>query len=453
MGTCNISAFEIMNDQRWAGWLCSLLVLGGSGVFAATSPPEVELPAKLTLKDALEIFRTKGLDLLIADAAVQSAEGDVRIASGLYNPSVGLGRGQSTTYDPALCSTPGCSDISYQASVSEQGLIFDFLTGKRHLRIKVAKATLEAAKLSRSDAFRTLSFALKQQYVATSLAKASLDYAKESRESTGETLHLVDVRYKAGAVSEADVARAEAAKLEAEQAHDQALQALAQAKATLAFLLGVRGAVPEFDVGDEFLNVRLPAPLEAATQDSLLQRARSERPDLKVAEAQRARAQAAVSLAERQRIPDLPLSLAYTKEGTGQSAIQPPTTTVSLSLAVPLFYQNQGEIAKAKADLRIQELQKAKLEAEVVSDVTGGYAGFVGARGRAERMEGRLLDRTKRARDLVQVQYEKGAASLLELLDAQRTLISTNVERLQDLNDYWTAIFQLEQAVGTELRE
>ena len=67
-------------------------------------------------------------------------------------------------------------------------------------------------------------------------------------------------------------------------------------------------------------------------------------------------------------------------------------------------------------------------------------------------MEGRLLDRARRARDLVEFQYKKGAASLLELLDAQRTFIATNVEYRQNLADYWTAVYQVEQATGTEFR-
>ena len=68
-------------------------------------------------------------------------------------------------------------------------------------------------------------------------------------------------------------------------------------------------------------------------------------------------------------------------------------------------------------------------------------------------MQGRLLDRAKRARDLVEIQYKKGAASLLELLDAQRTFIATNVEYYQDLATYWSSIFALEQATGMELRQ
>jgi cobalt-zinc-cadmium efflux system outer membrane protein len=67
-------------------------------------------------------------------------------------------------------------------------------------------------------------------------------------------------------------------------------------------------------------------------------------------------------------------------------------------------------------------------------------------------MESRLLERARRARDLVRIQYEKGAASLLELLEAERSLIATQTEYLQDLSDYWNAVFQIEAAVGEELR-
>ena len=44
----------------------------------------------------------------------------------------------------------------------------------------------------------------------------------------------------------------------------------------------------------------------------------------------------------------------------------------------------------------------------------------------------------------------KYAIPLLEYLDAQRTFIATNSEYLQNIKDYWTAVFRLEQAQGRE---
>jgi len=107
------------------------------------------------------------------------------------------------------------------------------------------------------------------------------------------------------------------------------------------------------------------------------------------------------ALAKRQRIPDFFPSLQYSQEGSGQNAIQPPTVTVSVSAAPPLFYRNQGEIAKAEADLRSQQTTANKIEAQVGSDVSTAYAALTSAQSRVSRMEDRLLQRAAVARDLV----------------------------------------------------
>jgi cobalt-zinc-cadmium efflux system outer membrane protein len=67
-------------------------------------------------------------------------------------------------------------------------------------------------------------------------------------------------------------------------------------------------------------------------------------------------------------------------------------------------------------------------------------------------MEKQLRPSAERAFSITRLQYDKGAATLMDFLDAQRTYIATNVEYLQDLSNYWTAVFQVEQAVGMELR-
>ena len=428
----------------------------GRGAAAPTSPapaglPNVTLPEHLTLADTMQLFRSNGLDLLIADAAVASAQGDLRIARAVANPSISGGLAHSFAYDPTQCPDATCSATAWSASVSDQAALSDEIFGKRKLRIKVAEAALLAARQGRRDAERTIAASVKQQYLAVELGQAGVSFARESAASTAETLRLVQVRCQAGAVSQADVARAQTASLEAEQMLDRAVQDLQQARAGLAFLLGVRGPVPEFEAADELLRPTVPAGLANPDSAALLATARQRRPDLAAALAQRTRAERGLALAERQRIPAIQLEGSYSQEGSGQSAIQPPTFGVSLSLAVPLFYNSQGEIAKAQADLRTQDLQWAKLEAQVRSDVATAVATFTGARRRAERMDTRLLDSARLARDLVRFQYQKGAASLLEMLDAERTLIATEVERLQVLNDYWSALFAVEAATGMEL--
>src|SRR5215472_401798 len=413
---------------------------------------EVSLPNPLTLDDALRIFRERGFDLLLADAAVASARGDLAIAGAYQNPAVSGGAGPVFTYNPDLCDRPGCSDVSVAGSVSDQGLLFDQVIGKRRLRVRAAKAALEAARQSRSDAERTLVFQLKQQFAQGAVSALALDFARETAEKTAQTFQLVDLRYKAGAVSEADVARAETDMLEAQQAVSAAEQALAQAKANLVFLVGVRSPVQEFDLDTSSLRFQVPETLRQATAESLLALALQRRPDLAAQGALLQSSAASLDLAKRQRIPDIAIGAGYSQLGYGQDSVSPPALVFSLSFTLPLLYQYQGEIAKAEADLRSQTVRRDKIEGQIGSDVATAFATFQATRARVERMEGRLLDRARRARDLVEFQYKKGAASLLELLDAERTFIATNVEYRQDLADYWTAVFQVEQATGTEFR-
>jgi outer membrane protein, heavy metal efflux system len=406
------------------------------------------LKAPLTLDDALARFRSHGFDLIIADASVTSAAGDLTIAKSIANPSLSLSRGSSFNYNPALCE--GCSSTSLGAGLTDQAAISDALSGKRRLRVAVARAALESTRSSRADGERTLEVTVKQQVLQGELAKRALGYARESQRLTSDTLSLVNTQYKAGAVSEADVARAEVQKLEADQAADVAEQTYESAKAGVAFLLGYKDTPSDLDLADDLTHSG-PADLVSAPRETFLEQARARRPDFAAARFQVERAHAALDLARRQRVPDFFPSVQYAREGNGQSAIQPPTLTFGVSTSLPVLYRYQGEIAKGEADLRTQETVLEKTDAQIGSDVSTAYAALTNARSRTARMESRLLGRAALARDLVRLQYQKGSASLFEFLDAQRTFLGTQTEYLQTLNDYWTAVFQLEQATGTEL--
>jgi len=407
----------------------------------------------------MRIFRAHGLDLILAEAAVDSAEGDVKVAGAIPNPALGVSYGHTFTYQPndPSCSTGAtCSADGFGIDLSDQGAISDSLSGKRGLRLRVARAALVAARHNRVDARRTLEFQVKQQYIQTTLARDSLDFAIEVQAAAMKTFDLNHVRYQKGAISEADEAKVETAKLEADQAVAAARQALDVAKHGLAFLLGVRGAFPAFEVQPDLPKYTVPSRLVSATSQTLLRTAFENRPDLKGQQQQTYRAEASIALAKRQRLPDISLDINYQQTGTGgagtNAPLTPPTLTFGLSAPIPLLYQQQGEIKKAQADYRTQDAQRAKVEAQIVNDIGVAFANFVASKELVERMESRLLDRARRTRDLVEIQYLRGAASLLEFIDARRTYIAINLEYLNDLSNYWIAVFQVEQAVGTELR-
>ncbi len=420
---------------------------------AGPIPPPTELPPVVSMSDALQIFRAHGIDLLIAEAAVKSAEGDEGIAGAVPNPVATVGYGRALNYHPDPSSPcDGCSADLWTFGLSDSAALEDSLSGKRSLRLKVARNALEAAKLSRKDAQRTLEYQVKSAYVQVAQAVLEYRFAKEVADSNAKTLEIFQVRYRGGAVNEGDVARIETQKLEADQALDSASQAVRQARVALAFLLGVRGVVPEYEVDTKVLDFAPNPALDAATEDGLMRAAFDRRPDLLASGYQRASAEAAIELARRQRFPDVSLSVNYTQQGTSSDSITPPTISVELQAPLPIFYQQQGDVKKAEAALDTNSLTQAKTTAQVVNDVANGWSSYLGAKQLVQRMEtGGLLKSAKTARDITRLQFEKGAATLTDYLDAQRAYIATNVEYIQDVTNYWTAVFGLEQAVGTEL--
>ncbi len=445
---------------RAAGSIALALALLGAGraAHADVVPPPADLPAKLTLDDALATFHAHGFQILLAEANVMSAEGDEKIAGAVPNLVGSLGYGRIlVNYPPPVTATQppcdGCDANSYSVGLSDNAAIEDSLSGKRSLRLKVARSALAAAKMSRQDAERTLVFQVKSAYVQVVLAADALDFAKEALKTNSMELELNQRRYDKGAINEGDLARMKMQKLESEQAVDTAVQTLRQTHVALAFLLGVRGRVPDFDIDRDVLKYRIPDTLKTSSPDTLLRDAFEKRPDLRALGYQRQSAEAQIRLNKRQVFPDISISANYTQTGTSPSAIQPPMLSVGLSAPLPVFYQQQGEIRKAEASYNTQSLLQAQTTAQVVSDLEAAYAAFAGAKLLVERMERTELEQAKLARDITEKQFHGGTATLMDFLDAQRTYIATNIEYLQDLTGYWTAVYQLEQAVGADLRK
>ncbi len=442
---------------------CTAIVLAGlaasplcaTRAYAQNIPEALRLPEKLSLDQSVQILRNRGLDVLLAEAQVASAEGDVGVAGAVPNPAVSLGYGRVLgPYDPNACPDPkGCSNNQYTLGLSDQAAIEDSLSGKRTLRLKVARTALAAAKMSRADALRVLKFQVKAAYLQAAQAQRGLAFARQNQATNVRTLELFQTRLRSGAINDGDVARIETQKLEADQAADLAVQGVRLGRFALAFLLGARGPVPEFTVDDRVLDFSVPSAIARANLEQMLRVAFDHRPDLIAQGYQRVSAETAIALARRQRFPDVALSAQYTQIGVSQNSIQPPTVSFGVSLPVPIFYQQQGEIRRAEANYATQSLQQARTTAQVVSDVSGAVGAVETSRALVERMETALRPAAERAFQITRLQHDKGAATLMDFLDAQRTYIATNVEYLQDLTNYWTAVFQLEEAVGTEIQQ
>lgn len=101
------------------GFLAACLAFGTPSR-ADVIPQQVELPLQLSLDQSVQILKSRSLDLLISEASIRNAEGDVGVAGAVPNPALTLGYGRTLGGYPTDGTCPpggpgsatGCSRTS-----------------------------------------------------------------------------------------------------------------------------------------------------------------------------------------------------------------------------------------------------------------------------------------------------------------------------------------------------
>ena len=134
-------------------------------------------------------------------------------------------------------------------------------------------------------------------------------------------------------------------------------------------------------------------------------------------------------------------------------AIRRSITYIGVSVSFPLriFDRNQGEKQRTQLDIdRNQKLVEATQSA-VFSDVDSAYATVNSTVILLQPYKERYLQQAERVRDTITFSYEHGAASLLDLLNAQADYRSVQLNYLNLVGSYLQAASQLNLAVGREV--
>lgn len=120
----------------------------------------------------------------------------------------------------------------------------------------------------------------------------------------------------------------------------------------------------------------------------------------------------------------------------------------AVELEVPLFYQGQGEVARARAEMRRASSEAASLGTEIRSMTRVAAARLVAARDRALYVERELLPLRARIVDETERQYNAMNANLFQLLTAKRAQVNMARTYVSALLEYWTARAELEQLLA-----
>jgi cobalt-zinc-cadmium efflux system outer membrane protein len=125
------------------------------------------------------------------------------------------------------------------------------------------------------------------------------------------------------------------------------------------------------------------------------------------------------------------------------------TGDVLFAMEIPIFDRNQGEIARTRYAINQFDETAREAEETVLTDIRDAYENQQTNQKIVQLYANGYLKQSQDSRDISAYAYQRGAASLLDFLDAERSYRATQLGYRQALAGYMLSLEQLRQAVGT----
>jgi cobalt-zinc-cadmium efflux system outer membrane protein len=174
------------------------------------------------------------------------------------------------------------------------------------------------------------------------------------------------------------------------------------------------------------------------------------RPDVRAKRFLFSQREADLKLAKAYRIPDVTVGGGYAVQGS-KGPDNPGQVALNFGVPLPLFNRNQGGIMQAEVAVQTAEADLKKTVNQVENQVDIAYRNLIQSRRLVEAFLGGVLDDARSTFTIVERAYERGGATILDLLDAARTSRTIQQNYIEALFNYQRNVIQLESAVGQEI--
>jgi cobalt-zinc-cadmium efflux system outer membrane protein len=160
-------------------------------------------------------------------------------------------------------------------------------------------------------------------------------------------------------------------------------------------------------------------------------------------------ARAGVAVAESQRFADPSLNLF--RERDFLNGERRDVTGVGVSVQIPLWNQNRGPVAKARADALLAQAQLGLRQRDTLTSLRQSYTELARLIEQAQRTRANLLEPARQVFDLTRRGFTSGELNLLALVDANNTHFDAEARYLELLKEAQVAAAELRLAAGISL--
>jgi len=436
--------------------LAVLLVLLCVSVIATAQTPQpspTPQTPSLSLDEALRLANAQASTFQSALLNERVAAEDVRQAQAAFLPKVSAPLSYIYT-SPALGLPPGeprgPSFVTSDGIGVYEGLVnvsgdFD-IAGRLRSTLARNRALLAAAHAGAEVARRELAQAVIEAYYGLALANAQLRAAETNLAAAEEFEHITSLLLSGGEVAAVDLTRAQLQTLARRDELEKARSNEAVAAGSLRVFVGYDFSKP-INTTDLALALPVSSALEQFKAEDV-----SRRPEFTQLEQQLRAARQEIKIARADRLPSLSYSI---NGGFDTDSLKGPRlkehsgVSAAISFSIPIFDWGASRSRERQAKLRVDIAENERTIA-----LRGFTQQFYAARAQVDSAAVRIniaREGVTKAQDNLTAsiaRYRAGEAQIVEVTDAQTTLVEQRTALYQAIFDYQTALARLRQATG-----
>jgi NodT family efflux transporter outer membrane factor (OMF) lipoprotein len=390
------------------------------------------------------------LDVRIAQSRLSSARASRRLASYDLVPTI-TGTGSSQRQQFSIAQTPGVTsqlpgqqlwDVGFDASWEVD------MFGRVGRSVKAQSALAESSGYGLEDVQVTVAAEVARTYFDLRGAQRQLAVQQRNAVNQRKTLKLTEDRLAAGQGTAFDTERAKSVLYLTLSATPLLESQIALDRNRLAVLLGRAPNALPVALLDSGPLLHLPDTLFVGSPEQLVHR----RPDVLSAERQLAARSLFVGAARAEYLPRVTLSARAGYTATAADSLFKRGNSRLLFgpvLSFPLFdigrVRERVEVAQSGEDEAQARYNATVLQA--LEESEGSLVTYDRAHARLSILESAVRS-SARASDLAQQRFEAGLTDLLQVLDAERTLLDAESQLTQGYTSAATALIAVYKAVG-----
>ena len=390
-----------------------------------------QAPQRLSVAAAIDLAEKQNLDLVAARAQRGVALARVRIAGERPNPTLSFGAARDTPHETALIDQP-----------LEIG-------PKRDRRIEVARQESALTEADISAIERQVRRSVRDAYFGLAHARAATAQQTDAVKLADRLHDIAKARFDAGDIPQLEVTQSELEAARAQANRQVAQQEEKVALSDLNTLLN-EPAPTDWDLGDALSAFAAPPALE-----DLLARAGSSNAEIARVSQEEKIERSRKALLEAERTPNLGLQFGADLNAPGGLGINTGGYEVGargqLSMELPIFSHNQGEIAQSIANARALDGALAAARRAADSKVESAYFDLEARQTQAQLYHQTILPSSQHLEEMAEESYRAGKANIMTVLGAQRDVQQAERDYLDSLLAVQSAFSQLEEAVGAPL--